>query len=343
MGQRSEFDFDHDHNRKAAENQVRYINYHQQQQQQQEQQHYHLESQSLQNQQLEESMITHRRHRRRDRQWQRSKRRRLTPPPSNKKNKCSVLYCGLIGGIISACLLWTINFWDPTALHRLTIIVVGDGKSSFLHHTASGRRQQIAGNGIYSTQYRIDQLRRAGAHNIRQFNDGIQYYLDLFQDFRRNRTLHERQQKDTKITIDESTNVLLQPESLSERRLATTLPFPSTFSSSSSSSTTMSSSSSSSSSSSYGSSSSSASGTSPRKNSDSFKDAQLVIAGKMSVEDAPCNIAEYNLKLNAWSLDERIQLSLYNSYSGGEVYMLLANHTNTKIGLDEQHDDTTKS
>lgn len=54
---------------------------------------------------------------------------------------------------------------------------------------------------------------------------------------------------------------------------------------------------------------------------------QLVIAGKMSVEDAPCNIAQYDMKTNQWSLEERIQLSLYNSYSGGEVYSLLANHT----------------
>lgn len=55
----------------------------------------------------------------------------------------------------------------------------------------------------------------------------------------------------------------------------------------------------------------------------------LVIAGKMTVEGAPCNIAQYNLKTGEWSLSERIQLSLYNSYSGGEVYGLLANHTKT--------------
>ena len=53
----------------------------------------------------------------------------------------------------------------------------------------------------------------------------------------------------------------------------------------------------------------------------------LVIAGKMTVEGGPCNIAQYNLKTGEWSLSERIQLSLYNSYSGGEVYSLLANHT----------------
>ncbi|KAG7349872.1 hypothetical protein IV203_012469 [Nitzschia inconspicua] len=63
---------------------------------------------------------------------------------------------------------------------------------------------------------------------------------------------------------------------------------------------------------------------------DDYKDTQLVIAGKMSVDDAPCNIAQYNLKKSRWSLTERIQLSLYNSYSGGEVYSLLANHTVTR-------------
>lgn len=54
---------------------------------------------------------------------------------------------------------------------------------------------------------------------------------------------------------------------------------------------------------------------------------RLVIAGQMSVEEGPCNIAQLNLDTNIWSLSDRIQLSLYNSYSGGEVYHLLANHT----------------
>ena len=44
---------------------------------------------------------------------------------------------------------------------------------------------------------------------------------------------------------------------------------------------------------------------------------QLVIAGKLMVEGAPCNIAQYNMLTDQWSLSERIQLSLYNSYSGG--------------------------
>ncbi|KAL9189672.1 hypothetical protein ACHAXT_009347 [Thalassiosira profunda] len=57
------------------------------------------------------------------------------------------------------------------------------------------------------------------------------------------------------------------------------------------------------------------------------KDPQLVIAGKMTVEGGACNIAQLNLETGDWSLRQRIQLSLYNSYSGGEVYSLLANHT----------------
>ncbi|KAL3794070.1 hypothetical protein ACHAW5_010997 [Stephanodiscus triporus] len=56
-------------------------------------------------------------------------------------------------------------------------------------------------------------------------------------------------------------------------------------------------------------------------------DPQLVIAGQMTVDDEPCNIAQLNLKTGKWSLRQRIQLSLYNSYSGGEVYSLLANHS----------------
>lgn len=56
-------------------------------------------------------------------------------------------------------------------------------------------------------------------------------------------------------------------------------------------------------------------------------DPTIVIAGKMTVEDGPCNIAQYDIKTGKWSLTERIQLSLYNSYSGGEVYSLLANYT----------------
>ena len=56
-------------------------------------------------------------------------------------------------------------------------------------------------------------------------------------------------------------------------------------------------------------------------------DPQLVIAGKMTVEEGACNVAQLNLKTGKWSLNQRIQLSLYNSYSGGEVYSLLANHS----------------
>lgn len=63
----------------------------------------------------------------------------------------------------------------------------------------------------------------------------------------------------------------------------------------------------------------------------SFRNPTLVIAGKMSVLGGPCNVAQYNLKSGEWSLSERIQLSLYNSYSGGEVYSLLANYTGTPV------------
>jgi Protein tyrosine and serine/threonine kinase len=69
----------------------------------------------------------------------------------------------------------------------------------------------------------------------------------------------------------------------------------------------------------------------------------LVIAGKMTVAGGPCNIAQYNLDTGEWSLDERIQLSLYNSYSGGEVYSLLANYTATPIVTDSNNDDTISS
>ena len=66
---------------------------------------------------------------------------------------------------------------------------------------------------------------------------------------------------------------------------------------------------------------------------------QLVVAGKMTVEGGPCNIAQFNLKTKEWSLTERIQLSLYNSYSGGEVYSLLANHTFLPSTADDSGDD----
>jgi hypothetical protein len=65
------------------------------------------------------------------------------------------------------------------------------------------------------------------------------------------------------------------------------------------------------------------------------KGPTLVIAGKMTVEDAPCNIAQCDLKTGEWSLTERIQLSLYNSYSGGEVYSLLANLTAVESAGDD--------
>ena len=66
---------------------------------------------------------------------------------------------------------------------------------------------------------------------------------------------------------------------------------------------------------------------------------QLVVAGKMTVEGGPCNIAQFNLKTKEWSLTERIQLSLYNSYSGGEVYSLLANHTFLPSSTSDSEDE----
>ena len=59
----------------------------------------------------------------------------------------------------------------------------------------------------------------------------------------------------------------------------------------------------------------------------SSSSSKLVIAGAMTVSDGFCNIAELSLDSGQWSLKERIQLSLYDSYSGGEVYSLLVNHT----------------
>jgi hypothetical protein len=88
--------------------------------------------------------------------------------------------------------------------------------------------------------------------------------------------------------------------------------------------------------------SSSSSSSSGSNSGGSYKDPQLVIAGKMSVEEAPCNIAQFNLKTQEWSLTERIQLSLYNSYSGGEVYSLLANHTNQVYDDSAASKDTTR-
>lgn len=63
--------------------------------------------------------------------------------------------------------------------------------------------------------------------------------------------------------------------------------------------------------------------------------AKLVIAGKMMVEEGQCNVAQLDLGAGEWSLTERIQLSLYNSYSGGEVYMMLANNTSPPVVKDE--------
>eukprot|EP00978_Attheya_sp_CCMP212_P004245 scaffold9329_cov51-Attheya_sp.AAC.4 len=81
--------------------------------------------------------------------------------------------------------------------------------------------------------------------------------------------------------------------------------------------------------------SSSSSSTSNNDSVDDPSAPKLVVAGKMMVKGGQCNIAQLNLNTNEWSTEERIQLSLYNSYSGGEVYELLANHT----VVDSEDDD----
>jgi serine/threonine protein kinase len=65
----------------------------------------------------------------------------------------------------------------------------------------------------------------------------------------------------------------------------------------------------------------------PMVGSSNSKKSKLVIAGKFTVADTFCNIAELDLTKTEWDEKQRIQLSLYNSYSGGEVYCLLVNHT----------------
>jgi len=59
----------------------------------------------------------------------------------------------------------------------------------------------------------------------------------------------------------------------------------------------------------------------------SVSQSRLVIAGKMIVDGLPCNIAEMDLSSGECNLSEFIQLNLYKSYTGGEVFHLLANHT----------------
>ena len=74
-------------------------------------------------------------------------------------------------------------------------------------------------------------------------------------------------------------------------------------------------------------------GTSPKMVTSSTDEAsdqpgpKLVIAGKMTIDEGPCNVGEMNLETGQWSTKQRIQLSLYNSYSGGEVYSMLPNLT----------------
>lgn len=54
---------------------------------------------------------------------------------------------------------------------------------------------------------------------------------------------------------------------------------------------------------------------------------KLVVAGKMSLLGNECNIGQLNLITGQWNASECVQLNLYNSYSGGQVYYLLANQS----------------
>eukprot|EP00594_Rhizosolenia_setigera_P003810 CAMPEP_0178941170 /NCGR_PEP_ID=MMETSP0789-20121207/1242_1 /TAXON_ID=3005 /ORGANISM="Rhizosolenia setigera, Strain CCMP 1694" /LENGTH=898 /DNA_ID=CAMNT_0020620343 /DNA_START=495 /DNA_END=3191 /DNA_ORIENTATION=+ len=54
---------------------------------------------------------------------------------------------------------------------------------------------------------------------------------------------------------------------------------------------------------------------------------KLVVAGKMSLLGNECNIGQLNLLTGQWNASECVQLNLYNSYSGGQVYYLLANQS----------------
>ena len=53
----------------------------------------------------------------------------------------------------------------------------------------------------------------------------------------------------------------------------------------------------------------------------------LVVAGKMIINGVQSNIGEMSLSKKVWSQNDQIQLTLYRSYSGSEVYSILANHT----------------
>ena len=82
-------------------------------------------------------------------------------------------------------------------------------------------------------------------------------------------------------------------------------------------------------------------------NTRSLDNDKLVIAGKLSVKGDLCNIAQLNLGSKPqydngeWS--ERVQFTLYNSYSGGEVYYLLSNHSYHSFLSGETGDNDLKN
>ena len=75
--------------------------------------------------------------------------------------------------------------------------------------------------------------------------------------------------------------------------------------------------------------------------SESGRSYKLVVAGKLSIYDSDCNIAQFNLLTRTWNASECVQLNLYNSFSGGDVYSLLANHSG--VGSVYVADDESKS
>mmetsp|Transcript_37947 Transcript_37947/g.88298 ORF Transcript_37947/g.88298 Transcript_37947/m.88298 type:complete len:744 (-) Transcript_37947:1509-3740(-) len=61
------------------------------------------------------------------------------------------------------------------------------------------------------------------------------------------------------------------------------------------------------------------------------KTPNLVIAGKLLVDNMPCNLAQFDLNNRNWLLQERTQLTLYSGNGLGDVFSLLANHTKALI------------
>lgn len=236
-----------------------------------------------------------------------------------------VLTGGLLGSLGAMCMLAVLHAWDPDGgLRALSDAVGGPLLLSSLPGVMMTTTTSSSSDRRWcpSCIHRDNNIRRSG-RAAGPPDGGILSYLELFRwpssgETRRHPDGYPPQDRNQSHTDTTSTE---------RRRLAAGQASSSSYSSSSTSD-----------------SSSlppppppppSSSSSHPTTNNDDYKDPQLVIAGKMAVQDAPCNIGQYNLKKKQWSLTECIQLSLYNSYSGGEVYSLLANHTTKKVRMDE--------